>query len=118
MLRAVNIQWDVDDEEDLKHLPTQIDIPAKIEAESDDEDEYEEAISDYISDITGFCHYGFEIEREFTVKNNSTGRSYPVMADKNATFDTIWQSQKSLFTSGNSITIEDGYGNSQTFLKE
>lgn len=59
-LRAVNIKWDVDDEEDLKDLPTEIDIPPEIAEESDDE--YEEAISDYISDVTGFCHRGFEIK--------------------------------------------------------
>jgi hypothetical protein len=54
-MKAVNIQWDTDrDQELLKELPTEIDIPDGM----DDEDE----ISDYISDVTGFCHYGFELE--------------------------------------------------------
>ena len=48
-MRAVNIIWDVDSEKDLEFLPTEIEI--------NDEDE----ISDYISDITGFCHKGFYI---------------------------------------------------------
>lgn len=54
-MKAVNIQWDMDgDQELLKELSTEIDIPDGM----DDEDE----ISDYISDVTGFCHYGFELE--------------------------------------------------------
>lgn len=52
-IKAVNIEWDVDYKEDLEGLPTEIEIPAGIE----DEDK----ISDYISEITGFCHKGFEL---------------------------------------------------------
>lgn len=70
-IQAVNIKWDVDNKEDLKGLPTEIDIPPEIAEESDDE--YEEAISDYISDVTGFCHRGFEIRKvdSMTVIKNS-----------------------------------------------
>lgn len=53
-MKAVNIQWDVDDPRDLENLPTEIELPEGM----NDEDE----ISDYISDVTGFCHYGFELE--------------------------------------------------------
>lgn len=60
-MKAVNIQWDTDgDQELLNELPTEIDIPDGM----DNEDE----ISDYISDVTGFCHYGFEIENTVTEK--------------------------------------------------
>lgn len=52
-MKAVNIAWDVDTEEDLQLLPVEIEIPEKIE-------DIEE-ISDYISDLTGFCHLGFEL---------------------------------------------------------
>ena len=52
-MRAVNIQWDFDDGEEVE-LPDEIDLPESLV----DEDE----ISDYISDITGFCHKGFELE--------------------------------------------------------
>ena len=62
-MKAVNIMWDVSDgTEDMKKedileiletLPTEIEIP--------DEMTDEEEISDYISDETGFCHYGFEL---------------------------------------------------------
>lgn len=53
-MKAINIIWDVDYEEDLENLPTEIDIPNGI---IDDEE-----ISDYITDKTGFCHRGFELE--------------------------------------------------------
>ena len=62
-MKAINIMWDVSDgtydmkKEDileiLETLPTEIEIP--------DEMTDEEEISDYISDETGFCHYGFEL---------------------------------------------------------
>ena len=39
---------------DSVELPTEIDIPPDIQ---DDED-----ISGYLSDVTGFCHKGFELE--------------------------------------------------------
>lgn len=52
-MKAINILWDVDDEEDEISLPEEIDIPKDMT----DEDE----ISDYISDETGFCHYGFDL---------------------------------------------------------
>lgn len=48
--KAVNIAWDTDDED--VDLPTEIDIPAEV----DDED-----VADYLSDQTGFCHFGFQI---------------------------------------------------------
>lgn len=50
-MKAINIIWDVDYEEDRASLPTEIVIPKGMV----DEDE----ISDYISDTTGFCHKGF-----------------------------------------------------------
>lgn len=54
-MKATNIIWDVDVVEELDMLPKEIEIPADIK---DDDD----MISDYISDVTGFCHYGFELE--------------------------------------------------------
>ena len=54
-MKAYDIAWDTDgDEEILESLPTEIEIPKEIEG---DEDE----ISDYISDVTGFCHFGFKL---------------------------------------------------------
>lgn len=59
-LVAINIQWDVDDNEDLECLPQRIEIPRGM----DDEDE----ISDYITSRTGFCHFGFSLIEEETTK--------------------------------------------------
>ena len=59
MRKATNILWDVDDENDgtreeiLEHLPTEMEIPDNI----DDDD-----IGDYLSDETGYCHFGFVLE--------------------------------------------------------
>lgn len=55
-LKAVNIDWDVDCAEDLDSLPKAVQIPAGME----DPDE----ISDYLSNLTGFCHKGFELLKE------------------------------------------------------
>lgn len=52
-MKAVDIDWDVDCEEDREFLPTEIEIPDGME----DDDE----ISDYLSDVTGFCHKGFRL---------------------------------------------------------
>ena len=55
-MKAINIEWDIDDFEgdldELKMLPNEIDIPKDL---TDDD------ISDYISEVTGFCHKGFEL---------------------------------------------------------
>ena len=55
-MKATNIIWDVDNEWELEGLPTEIDIPNDITDE--------EEISDYITNITGFCHCGFIIEMD------------------------------------------------------
>lgn len=53
-MKAINIIWDTDGEDIA--LPSEIDIPDGME----DEDE----ISDYITDVTGFCHMGFDLKGE------------------------------------------------------
>ena len=61
-LKATNIQWDVDDPDDLKHVPDEmwVAIPPDVEAEGPEA--IEEYMSDYITDNGGFCHKGFDIE--------------------------------------------------------
>ena len=51
-MRAVNIDWDVDCEKDRDALPEEIEIPEGMN---------EEEISDYLSDVTGFCHKGYSL---------------------------------------------------------
>lgn len=52
---AVNIEWDTDgeDADDIIGLPSWVEIPSDV-----DEDD----IADYLSDVFGFCVFGFEIE--------------------------------------------------------
>ena len=55
--KAINIQWDIDEDDyecGAVPLPLEIEIPNNV---TDLED-----IADYISDVTGFCHKGFELE--------------------------------------------------------
>lgn len=59
---AVDIDWDIDDESfDEGHgisLPENIEIPEDVlKAYKENED----AISDYLTNTTGFCHYGFRL---------------------------------------------------------
>lgn len=62
-MKAVNIKWDTDgDLELLQDLPKEIEIPEYLIDEDTDIDEYEEEISDYISEVTGYCHCGFDLE--------------------------------------------------------
>lgn len=50
---ATDIRWNTDSSDELNKLPAKIEIPAEMT----DED----SISDYLSDITGFCHKGFRL---------------------------------------------------------
>lgn len=63
--KATCIDWDLDDDdltpeeiEDLD-LPDEIEIPDEILAAAE---EYDDAIGDYLSDVTGFCHKGYVLE--------------------------------------------------------
>lgn len=53
---AYNIQWDCDTINEQDSLPDVVEIPDSM---TDPED-----ISDYLSDLTGFCHKGFELSEE------------------------------------------------------
>ena len=48
---AYDIKWDTDGDPVLDQLPEEIEIPIDVLADDD-----EDAISDYLSDQTGFCH--------------------------------------------------------------
>ena len=55
-MKAVNIKWDTDgDLETLRELPVDMEIPEGMDAET---------ASDYLSEMTGYCHFGFDMEGE------------------------------------------------------
>ena len=73
-MKAVNIQWDKDDEEWAElpasvvdelvdNLPTEVEIPEYLLDGYDGTniETYCQDISDWLSDRYGFCHFGFEI---------------------------------------------------------
>lgn len=71
MLKAINIKWDTDgDEEVLQDLPTEMIIPDELVNIYNKDREYaEEEISDWLSDEVGFCHDGFELVKENTAES-------------------------------------------------
>jgi len=57
-IKVYDIQWDTDNDEDiLEVLPTELDINAD---ELPEDIEISDAISDWLSDSYGFCHFGFK----------------------------------------------------------
>ena len=53
-MKAVNIMWDTDgDKEILNELPKEIELPQDIDADE---------IEDYLSDETGYCHFGYQLD--------------------------------------------------------
>lgn len=56
-MKAVNIMWDTDgDKEILNELPKEIELPQDIDADE---------IGDYLSDETGYCHFGYQLEESY-----------------------------------------------------
>ena len=97
MLKAINIKWDTDgDEEVLQDLPTEMIIPKELEdCYSSDSEYVMEEISDWLSDETGFCHDGFEIVREIT-KESVEEELYNFFNDKMVTgeapdIEGVWE---------------------------
>lgn len=88
MLKAINIKWDTDgDKEVLNKLPTEMVIPDELEEMYKKDKEYAlEEISDWLSDETGFCHAGFEIEKVIT-KESVENDLYDFFNDKMETGD-------------------------------
>ena len=88
MLKAINIKWDTDgDKEVLNELPTEMIIPNELEELYKKDREYAlEEISDWLSDETGFCHAGFEVEKVIT-KESVENDLYDFFNDKMETGD-------------------------------
>ena len=64
MMKATRIKWDVDNEEDLEFLPDEIIIPEELTVNAANNEKLCDIVSDYISDVSGYCHKGFIIEKE------------------------------------------------------
>lgn len=68
MLKAINIKWDTDGDMGVFNaLPTEMIVPDELETIYKRDREYVlEEVSDWLSEETGFCHDGFEIEKVIT----------------------------------------------------
>ena len=89
MLKAKNIKWDTDGGKKVfNELPTEMIIPDELEEMYKKDKEFAlEEISDWLSDETGFCHDGFEIEKIIT-KESVKNELYDFFNDKMKTGDT------------------------------
>lgn len=110
MLKAINIKWDTDgDMEVLNELPTEVTIPDELEEMYKKDKEYAlEEISDWLSDETGFCHAGFEVEKVIT-KESVENELYDFFNDKMETGDApeiegVWKQYDP--ANGNIIAID------------
>lgn len=88
MLKAINIKWDTDgDKEVLNALPTEMIVPDELDEMYKKDREFAlEEISDWLSDETGFCHYGFEVVKVIT-KESVENELYDFFNDKMETGD-------------------------------
>lgn len=109
MLKAINIKWDTDgDEEVFNELPIEMIIPNEIETIYKEDKKYAlEEISNWLSSETGFCHNGFEIEKEIT-KESVENELYDFFNDKMKTGDASeieFVSMVHLSTGDNAVSI-------------
>jgi hypothetical protein len=58
---VTSIDWDCDEPGDIEALPTRLtlEIPYLVDGGSPGEQEIDDAISDAITNQTGFCHKGY-----------------------------------------------------------
>ena len=111
MLKAINIKWDTDDEDwgALNKFPEEMIIPDELEEMyKKDKDFALEEISDWLSDEIGFCHAGFEIEKEIT-KESVENELYDFFNDKMETGDApeiegVWKQYDP--ANGNIIAVD------------
>lgn len=112
MLKAINIKWDTDgDMEVFNVLPTEMIIPNELEELYKKDREYAlEEISDWLSDETGFCHAGFEIEKVIT-KESVENDLYDFFNDKMETgnapeIERVGRYPERYITGDNGIVID------------
>lgn len=112
MLKAINIKWNTDrDKEVFNELPTEMIIPDELDEMYKKDKEFAlEEISDWLSDETGFCHGGFEIEKVIT-KESVENELYDFFNNKMETgdapeIDRVRRFEGTLVTSDNGIVID------------
>ena len=110
MIKAINIKWDTDgDMEVLNELPTELIIPDDLEElykRKEDREYALEEIADWLSEDTGFCHDGFEIEKVIT-KEFVEDDLYDFFSDKMETGDAPEIERVRVFKD-NLVTIDNG----------
>ena len=112
MLKATNIKWDTDgDMKVFNELPTEMTVPNELEEMYKKDREYAlEEISDWLSEETGFCHDGFEVEKVIT-KESVEDDLYDFFSDEMnagnaAEIKRVRRLCDALFTMNNGIVID------------
>lgn len=64
IIRVTDIRWDTSGEDpgDVSEISLPSEIEISLPDDLSDDEEIEDYISDRITEITGFCHYGFSCE--------------------------------------------------------
>nr|DAH62696.1 MAG TPA: hypothetical protein [Caudoviricetes sp.] len=108
MLKAINIKWDTDGDKNVfNELPTEMIIPNELEELYKKDREYAlEEISDWLSDETGFCHAGFEVEKVIT-KESVENELYDFFNDRIETGDAPEIERVRVFKD-NLVTVDNG----------
>jgi len=76
-MKATNIQWDIDLEEGETYEEMKLELGLPDEMELPEGMTDEEEISDYLSEVTGYCHEGFTLEHEIVEQlENATAIEY------------------------------------------
>lgn len=55
--------------------------------------------------------------KKYTVKDNTTNRTFEVSHCGKVTLDTVWQSISNFFFLGSNVTITNENGESRTYIK-
>ena len=108
MLKAINIKWNTDgDKKVFNELPEEMIVPNELEEMYKKDREYAlEEISDWLSDETGFCHDGFEVEKVIT-KESVEDDLYDFFNDKMETGDAPEIEGVRVFKD-NLVTVDNG----------
>lgn len=108
MLKAINIKWDTDGDKNVfNELSTEMIIPNELEELYKKDREYAlEEISDWLSDETGFCHAGFEVEKVIT-KESVENELYDFFNDRIETGDAPEIERVRVFKD-NLVTVDNG----------
>ena len=61
-IKFKNVAWDIDEGVELDEVGLKENFVVDVDIEDVEEDEIDDYLSDWLSDIYGYCHFGFDYE--------------------------------------------------------